>query len=147
MSFRLACYIFHSKIKNNLGTNEKENSREFTFGGQPVYDVAVSLGEAGGEVHVGVFTADIQQSIKKSFIPLLISISVLFILGMVAFSMLARLVSQPVQDLTEMANRISQGEIDEKIVSKGPREIRDLGRSLDRMRISVRGALKRLQRA
>jgi len=131
--------------KNNLNGNETEKGREFVMGGQPIYDVATSLEGVGGEVHVGLFMANTQESIKKSFMPLLVSISVLFVLGMIAFSLLARFISQPLQDLTEMANRISQGEVDEQIVPKGPREIRILARSLDRMRISIRGALKRLK--
>lgn len=132
--------------KNNLHANEKEKGREFTIGGQPVYDVAISLGEVGGEVHVGLFTADIQAAVKKTIIPMLIAISILFIFGVFGFLLLARFISKPIQDLTEMADRISQGEIDERIVPKGPREIRALGRSLERMRMSVRTALRRLQR-
>lgn len=131
--------------KNVLGQNETEKSLEFFFAGQRVYDVAASLRGAEGEVHVGLFISDIQLSVKKSFIPLLISISVLFVMGMISFSLLARFVSNPVQELTEMANRISQGEIDERVDTMGPREIRELSQSLDRMRISVRAALKRLQ--
>jgi len=132
--------------KNNLGMGEEEKSSEFTIGGQTIYDVAVPLGKVGGEVHVGLFTASIHESVKKSFVPLLISISFLFILGMIVLSLLARLISKPVQDLTEMADRISMGEIDEQVAAKGPREIRMLGRSLDRLRVSVRSAMKRLQR-
>jgi len=131
--------------KNNLNNGETEKKSEFTIGGQPIYDVAVSLGDVGGEVHVGLFTADIQESVRKSIIPMLVAISVLFVLGMIGFSLLARFISKPLQDLTEIADRISKGEVDERIVPKGPREIRDLCRSLDRMRASVRAALKRLQ--
>ncbi len=131
--------------RNNLNPNEKEKSAEFTIGGQPVYDVAISLGEVGGEVHVGLYTADIKAAVKKTIIPLLMVISSLFIFGMILFTILARSISKPLQDLTQMADRISLGEIDEKILPKGPREVRDLGHSLDRMRISIRGALKRLQ--
>ena len=131
--------------KNNLNPNEREKSAEFTIGGQPIYDVAISLGEVGGEVHVGLYTADIQAAVKKTVIPLLVVITILFIFGMIIFTILARNISKPLQDLTEMADRISMGEIDEQILPKGPKEVRDLGRSLDRMRISIRGALKRLQ--
>ncbi len=131
--------------KNNLRPSEREKSAEFTIGGQPVYDVAISLGEVGGEVHVGLYTADIQAAVKKTIIPLLVVISILFVVGMIILSILARNISKPLLDLTEMADRISLGEIDEQILPKGPREVRDLGRSLDRMRISIRGALKRLQ--
>lgn len=131
--------------KNNLNPNQREKSAEFTIGGQPIYDVAISLGEVGGEVHVGLYTADIQAAVKKTVIPLLVVISILFVFGMIIFTILARNISKPLRDLTEMADRISMGEIDEQILPKGPREVRDLGHSLDRMRISIRGALKRLQ--
>lgn len=132
--------------KNNLNPGEEEKSSEFTIGGQPIYDVAISLGKVGGEVHVGLFTADIQAAIQKTLIPVLIVISILFFFGLIGYSILARFISKPLRDLTRMADRISMGEIDEQILPKGPREVRDLSRSLDRMRISIREALKLLRK-
>ncbi len=130
--------------KNNLNSNTSENSSEFTIGGQPILDVAISLGEVGGEVHVGLFVADIQKAVKKSLTPMLITIAILFILGLICFSLLAKTISRPINDLRDLADKISMGEVDQRIVPKGPREIRNLGRSLDRMRASIRTALKRM---
>jgi len=133
-------------VKNNLNAGEKKKGLEFAIGGQSVYDVAISLGKVGGEVHVGLFTADIRAAVKKTIVPMLFAVSVLFIFGAIGFSLLARFISKPVQEATEMADRISHGELDEQVVVKGPKEIRALGRSLDRMRLSIKGALKRLQK-
>ncbi|MCW5213261.1 HAMP domain-containing protein [Desulfobulbus sp. TB] len=57
---------------------------------------------------------------------------------------LNKLITQPMRNLTNVANRISLGELDLAIIATGPREIRELGAALERMRHSIKVAMERL---
>ena len=60
--------------------------------------------------------------------------------------LLSNLIGKPMRELTEIANRISFGQLDLEIPAKGPREMRELAHSFDRMRISIKAALDRLRK-
>jgi HAMP domain-containing protein len=54
-------------------------------------------------------------------------------------------ISKSIEDLTAHADAISQGQSDEPVPTNGPGEVGKLGKSLDRMRISLNKAMKMLQ--
>ena len=58
----------------------------------------------------------------------------------------AQLLTKPIIELTEAANRISLGELDVPITVASTDEIGTLGESLDRMRISLKQAIERLRK-
>ncbi|VAW39934.1 hypothetical protein MNBD_DELTA04-920 [hydrothermal vent metagenome] len=65
-------------------------------------------------------------------------VGVVAVVGIVIFLFLSRLIAKPLGELTAAANRINNGGLDFPIVSRGPREVRELAAALERMRLSCR---------
>lgn len=116
-------------------------------GGQKIHDKKLPLDEAGGEIHVGVYVSEIDNTVAGAlFSPLALSLlGLVFSSGLLAFILLARFISRPLHQLTDVVNRISLGELDLQVEPKGPREIRDLSIAFERMRYSIKTALDRLR--
>ena len=132
--------------KNRIPRGETESALDFTVGGQKIHDVAVMIGDTGGEAHVGLFTEDVEKALQKSLIPLLVLLVAIALLGSLSFLLVARTISTPIRSLTRAAERISLGEIDLPIEVKGGGEIGELAASLERMRFSIKAAMSRLRR-
>ena len=132
--------------QNRIPSGERESALDFSVGGQKIHDVAVMIGDTGGEAHVGLFTEDVEKAVQKSLMPLLILLGVIAILGSLSFFLVARTISTPIRKLTLAAEKISLGEIDLPINIKGGGEIGDLAASLERMRFSIKAAMSRLRR-
>lgn len=132
--------------QNRIPSGQRESATDFSVGGQEIHDVAVMIGDTGGEAHVGLFTADVDQAVRQSLVPLLIFLLVIAFLGGLCFLMVARTISRPIHLLSQAAEKISLGEIDMPIEVKGGGEISDLAASLERMRFSIKAAMKRLRR-
>ena len=62
-----------------------------------------------------------------------------------AFS-LSRTLVQPIRNLTEAAGQMSLGDLDREIVVSGKDELSLLAQALDRMRVSMKMAMDRLQK-
>lgn len=132
-------------LQNRIPKGKKESAKDLIVGGQKIHDVAVFIGNTGGEAHVGIFTEDVDKAVRKSMIPLFIILAVMAILGSLSFLLIARNISGPIRVLTDEAQRISLGEIDHPISVKGGGEIAELAASLERMRFSVQSAIERLR--
>lgn len=133
---------------NKLPAGKKENSAVISVGGQTIFDHGIALPDNGGEVHIGVYVSEIDQAIRNVLLsPLTLSLvgGVLFV-GFIIFLLLSRAITKPTQELTDMANRISLGEMDLVITPRGPRELRELAVAFERMRYSVKAALDRLKK-
>ncbi len=126
---------------------DRANTR-ITVGGQTIYDEVASIPESGGEVHVGIYVADVDDAIREVIVsPLTFSIlATILVVGFIIFLLLTRAIAKPMQELTNVANRISLGEMDLVVKSSGPREMRDLASAFERMRHSIKGALERLSK-
>ncbi len=128
------------------GTNEK--SRRMVVGGQKIVDQAVFIPDTGSEIHVGVYVSEVDDAIRNAlFSPLTLSVlgGVLFV-GIIMIILLSTLIAKPLRVLTDVANRISFGQLDLNVPSKGPREMRELAVAFDRMRISIKAAMDRLKK-
>lgn len=132
--------------QNLIPSGEKESSLDFSVGGQKIHDVAVAIGDTGGEAHVGLFTEDVEKAIQKSLIPLIALLVAIAFLGCVSFFLVARTISSPIRMLTQAAEKISLGDIDLPIDVQGGGEIGELAASLERMRFSIKAAMNRLRR-
>jgi HAMP domain-containing protein len=130
-------------------TSPSQNKATFTIGGQIIQDKELPLPNSGGVVHIGVYTEDIKNTVRSALLsPLSLTLlSLVFLSGLLAFLLLARFITRPLQKLTDLVHRISLGELDLAITPQGPREIRDLGVAFDRMRFSIKSALERLRNA
>ena len=132
--------------KNRIPSGAEESALDYSVGGQKIHDVAVLIGDTGGEAHVGLFTEDVEKAVQKSLIPLLVFLGVIALLGGISHLLVARTISVPIRALTRAAEKISLGEIDLPIEVKGGGEIGDLAASLERMRFSIKAAMNRLRR-
>lgn len=132
--------------RNRVPGGNKESALDYSVGGQQIHDVAVMIGDTGGEAHVGLFTEDVENAVQKSLIPLLIFLGVIAFLGGISHLLVARTISVPIRALTRAAEKISLGEIDLPIEVKGGGEIGELAASLERMRFSIKAAMNRLRR-
>ena len=136
-------------IENNiLQAGTKENSTSFTVGGQKILDKGVVLPDSGGAVHIGIYISEVDQAIKKALLsPLSLSlIGILFFSGMLIFLVIARSISKPLVELTDVVNRISLGELELTVEPKGPREVRELAAAFERMRYSIKAAINRMRK-
>ncbi|MBU1233096.1 MAG: zinc-ribbon domain-containing protein [Proteobacteria bacterium] len=126
---------------------ERANSR-ITVGGKTIYDEVASIPDSGGEVHVGIYVSEVDDAIREALIsPLTLSIlGVILFIGFIVFFLLTRTITKPMQELTNVANRISLGEMDLIVKSSGPREMRELASAFERMRHSIKGAMERLSK-
>ncbi len=135
--------------QNHLAAGSREKDHVFTLGGQKLHDKAIALPDVGGEVHVGIYISDVDRSIRK----VLLSPTTFSLLGLVLFSgiltffLIARSISRPLQELTEVVNRISLGELDLAVEPRGPREVRELASAFERMQYSIKAALERMRRS
>jgi predicted Zn finger-like uncharacterized protein len=132
--------------QNLIPNGAKESAADFSVGGHRIHDVAVTIGETGGEAHVGLFTEEVQKAVRKSLIPLMVLLVAIAFLGCLSFFLVARTISAPIRSLTAAAEKISLGDIDLPIAVKGGGEIGELAASLERMRFSIRAAMYRLRR-
>lgn len=98
-----------------------------------------------GYVGVGVREAYFSQVFNTTLLIIAVVTGVSLVLGVGVAFVLSQRLTQPILKLTEAANRISLGELDEPIVVNTGDEIGELGESLERMRISLKQAIERLR--
>lgn len=132
--------------QNPIPNGAKESAKDFSVDGRKIHDVAVSIGETGGEAHVGLFTGDVEAAIHRSLVPLVALLVAIAFLGSLSFIFVARTISAPIRSLTQAAEKISLGDIDLPIDVKGRGEIGELASSLERMRFSIKAAMHRMRR-
>ena len=131
-------------IQNTLSPDKKWAGAKVEVGGIPIYDQIIVLPD-GGELHLGLHVDELNHFSKALFSPFTLILLLLFLLAAcIIFLLLKKLITQPMRNLTNVANRISLGELDLAIIATGPREIRELGAALERMRHSIKVAMERL---
>lgn len=132
--------------QNLIPSGANESAMDLSIDSHKIHDVAVLIGETGGEAHVGLFTEDVEKAVNKSLVPLTVLLVAIALLGSISFFLVARTISAPIRSLTEAAEKISLGDIDLPIEVKGGGEIGELAASLERMRFSIKAAMNRLRR-
>lgn len=136
-----------SIARNKLSPGVDVANSRIIVGGQTIFDEVVFIPDTGGEVHVGIYVSEVDNAIRNALVsPLTLSLmgSVLLI-GFVFFLMLTRVMTKPMQELTDVVNRIGVGEMDIVVKPSGPREMRQLAVDFERMRYSVKAAMDRLR--
>lgn len=121
-------------------------SKIFTVGGQEILEYAMRLGESGAEVHVGLFTAGMQEAINATLTPLIILLLVMAVVGGGAFFLVSQSVSVPIRQLSEQADYISKGHLDREIDIKAGGEVWQLAESFKRMQASIKFSVIQLRR-
>jgi len=130
--------------QNKLGSGDGHS--RIVVGGQSIFDTVSAISDSGGEVHVGIYVSDVDTAIRNALIsPVTISVMAAILLsGILVLFLLTSMITKPMRELTDVANRISLGELDLVIEPDGPREMRALAVAFERMRISIKAAVERL---
>ena len=135
-------------IRNATPPSEEGAGLKIKIGGVSVYDQVITLPDTGGELHIGLYIDELDKHFFQVLLsPLTLVLLLLFFLtAYILFVLLDKLITEPMRSLTNVANRISLGELDLAIMAAGPREIRELGAALERMRHSIKVSMERLSR-
>lgn len=118
--------------------------------GESVLDISSPVlvkGRQWGNFRIGMSTVALQKTKQENMIYM-----IAFMLGgllMSTFSVLftAKVVLRPLTRFTQIAARMADGDVDEKIVATSKDEIGALADVLERMRISLKAAMDRLSRS
>ena len=95
---------------------------------------------------VGLWAEAVQSDMRSTLLPIIGLIVACLVVG-VAFSiMLASKTIRPILDLKAVADEISRGRLDTIVPIQTNDEVGELGRSLERMRASLKAAMTRLNR-
>ncbi len=102
--------------------------------------------EPVGAIVVGVSDRAVTAQVNRIVINVLLFSLVPLLLAILIAYRRARHLTGNVLQLTERADRISRGELEEQVEFRSNDELDDLAAALERMRVSMRGALERLRR-
>jgi len=133
--------------QHTLPTGAKESIQGVEIGGQRLREVVLPVGDTGAQVRVAIFTSALEAEVQKTLIPLGITLALLLSFGALTVYFTARTVSEPIRLLTQEAQRISMGQLDQVIDVKGGGEIWELAHAFQRMQTAIRYAVEQLKRA
>ncbi|MCP4338120.1 MAG: HAMP domain-containing protein [Desulfobulbaceae bacterium] len=138
----------HVVNQNKLVPGTDRRNARIKMGGQTIFDEVAPIPDSGGQVHVGIYVSEVDEAIRNAvFSPLTISLTIAVLLfGCGVFVLANRSITRPMQNLTDVVNRISLGEMDLSIEPSGPREMRELSSAFDRMHQSVKYVMGRLEK-
>jgi HAMP domain-containing protein len=130
---------------STLDGRQLPNRRVVTFSGRPVHEIRMPIpkGQAGA-IHVGIWGDSVDEQIDRVLYPLIGQIALMILAGLVVSVFLARGILRPIRQLTDLADRMSLGDLDTPIGIESKDEIGELARSLERIRASLKAAMVRL---
>jgi len=99
-----------------------------------------------GSARVGLWAETVQEDMRSTLLPIIGLIGACIALSIALSVMLASKTIRPILNLKAIADDISRGHLDSSVPIQTNDEIGDLGRSLERMRASLRAAMIRLNR-
>jgi HAMP domain-containing protein len=135
---------FPAELKDAGGTAA---SRMTHVRGKTVYETRSPLLDGQlGMVRVGLWAETIQDDVRATLLPIIGLILGCLVLGVVLSIMLASKTIRPILDLKAIADDISRGRLDTSVAIQSNDEVGELGRSLERMRASLKAAMIRLNR-
>lgn len=136
---------FPSELKDAGGASG--SSRVTQVRGKSVYETRAPLLDGQlGIVRVGLWVETVQDDVRSTLLPIIGLIVACLALGVILSIMLASKTIRPILDLKAIADDISRGSLDTSVSIQTNDEVGDLGRSLERMRASLKAAMIRLNR-
>ena len=136
---------FPSELKDAgmaVGTSQQTKVR-----GKDVFETRASILDGQlGVVRVGLWAETIQDDMRMTLLPIVGMIAVCLVLGIALSVLLASKTIRPILELKAIADDISRGRLDTSVPIQSNDEVGELGRSLERMRASLRAAMVRLNR-
>jgi sensor histidine kinase regulating citrate/malate metabolism len=142
---------FPPELGEKLPAGQRETlRRELSLGGKPVYETSAPVLEGQmGRVRVGFWADAVEAEIQSALLRLVGIISIVPLVGALLSFLLAHWIVRPIKGLTEVANKVTRGDLETSVSGKSVAardEIGDLARSLERMRSSLKAAMLRLER-
>ncbi len=117
------------------------------IGDRAVYDTRVPLlNSQGGAVHVGIWQSAVDDTVKEALKPIIGVLLVILSTAVLLAIAVARKISKPMQILARSVDQISRGELDLPVGVESNDEVGELGRSVERLRASLKAAMVRLNR-
>ena len=136
---------FPVELKDAGGTSA--SSRTTRLRGKTVYETRTPLLDGQlGLVRVGLWAETVQSDVRSTLLPIIGLIAACLVLGVFLSIMLAAKTIRPILDLKAVADEISRGRLDTAVTIQTNDEVGELGRSLERMRASLKAAMIRLNR-
>lgn len=136
---------FPVELKDAGGT--AASSRVTRLRGKSVYETRSPLLDGQlGLVRVGLWAETVQSDVRSTLWPIIGLIVVCLAVGIALSIMLASKTIRPILDLKAIADDISRGRLDTSVSIQSNDEVGELGRSLERMRASLKAAMSRLNR-
>ena len=113
--------------------------------GKKLYDTRVPLlnGEIGA-VHVGIWQSAVDSEVNQALLPIIGLLLIILIVTVMLASGVAKRISKPILSLAWSADQISKGELDLPVGVASNDELGELGRSIERLRASLKAAMIRL---
>jgi HAMP domain-containing protein len=141
---------FPPELRETLTLDERRqvNRRVVRLQGKQertVYETRTPILEGQvGAAHIGIWGESVATEIYSALLPLLGLIIILLLAGVIFLSVfLARRIIRPIRRLTDMAGKISTGDLETPVEIESRGEIGELARSLERMRASLKAATLR----
>jgi two-component system cell cycle sensor histidine kinase/response regulator CckA len=138
---------FSPELQNPLTSDERREggTKMLKFQGRDVYETRGPILEGQlGTVHLGIWADALKQQVNQTRSMLIGSIALVIVAGVIVAAFLARRLVRPFRRLTDIADRISAGELDTPVRVESQNEFGELTRSLERMRASLKAAMVRL---
>jgi HAMP domain-containing protein len=136
---------FPAELKEVGGSSAA--SRVTKVRGKSVYETRSALLDGQlGTVRVGLWEETVQDDMRATLLPIVGLIVACLALGVGLSIMLASKTIRPILDLKAIADEISRGRLDTTVLIQSNDEVGELGRSLERMRASLKAAMIRLNR-
>ena len=136
---------FPVELKDAGGTTA--SSRTTRLRGKSVYETRAPLLDGQlGLVRVGLWAETVQSDVRATLLPIIGLIAACLGLGVFLSIMLSTKTIRPILDLKAVADDISRGRLDTAVTIQTNDEVGELGRSLERMRASLKAAMIRLNR-
>jgi sensor histidine kinase regulating citrate/malate metabolism len=136
--------------KRPVGGEREAYRRKVSFQGKGAYETGFPILDGQvGRVHVGFWEDALEREVQNAVFRLIGIIAILPVAGMLLCFLVAHLIVRPIIDLTEVADKVTRGDLELSVSTKCVslrNEIGDLARSLERMRSSLRAAMLRLNR-
>lgn len=128
----------------SLGSREVKYNT-MTFADRPVYEIRLPILEGtAGVTHVGIWEDTVKDEIYRAIFPIVGLITIVLFAGVIFSAFLARSIVRPIRHLTDAAATISLGKLDTPINIDTRDEIGELASSVERMRASLKAAMRRL---
>ena len=117
--------------------------------GETMWDVATPIfvkGKQWGNFRLGLSITSLQK-VKKDLLLQLTGIMVsILLISTVAIIYTINTILKPLTVLTQIASKMADGDVNEKVIVSSRDEIGDLAEVLERMRISLKSAMERLMK-